>query len=130
MSFASVRPRFIDGSQLEMLGPKAQSLPKGSKVRWYALSQEAMQPPSPEFPICQSYVDIVVGGALELEEARSTPDFALNIILTTHGWSRNWVNDRVVPYRPAVHEHRAKLIVRKLIEAARTAGSPLKLSDL
>jgi hypothetical protein len=51
------------------------------------------------FPILQSYLDVVVTGGLE-----HGPDFAAEILETTEGWSRYWLNDRRSGRRPWVFE--------------------------
>lgn len=53
------------------------------------------------FPILQSYVDVVVAGGLEFGH-----DFATEILETTEGWSRYWLNDRRQGRRPWVSERR------------------------
>ncbi len=42
-------------------------------------------------PILQSYVDVIVSGCLEVNEA-----FAKEFVRTTYGWN-NWINDRSNP---------------------------------
>mmetsp|Transcript_45680 Transcript_45680/g.145846 ORF Transcript_45680/g.145846 Transcript_45680/m.145846 type:complete len:377 (+) Transcript_45680:131-1261(+) len=128
-AFGTVKPRWLDSKDLEVLSPGVQ-LPEGARVRWYAMSGELAAPPTAMFPICQSYVDIVLGGALELEEENGIKGFALNVVLTTHGWSNHWVNDRIVPYRPYVHESRAHQITRTLVAAAQLPHCELKMSQL
>jgi hypothetical protein len=53
--------------------------------------------PSANFPMLQSYIDVVLRGAL-----RYGPDFAKELIQTTAGWSVFWLNDRELPRRPWV----------------------------
>ena len=53
--------------------------------------------PSANFPMLQSYIDVVLRGAL-----RYGPDFAKELIRTTAGWSVFWLNDRELPRRPWV----------------------------
>jgi cation transport regulator ChaC len=57
------------------------------------------QGPDWAFPILQSYLDVVVRGGLE-----HGPDFAAEILETTKGWSRYWLNDRRMDRRPWVFE--------------------------
>jgi hypothetical protein len=54
-------------------------------------------------PIVQSYVDIVMIGALEQEAyypLAQEAGFVQSLITQTTGWSHHWINDRVTPYRP------------------------------
>jgi hypothetical protein len=51
------------------------------------------------YPILQSYLDVVVTGALEYG-----PDFAAETLETTEGWSPYWLNDRRLARRPWVFE--------------------------
>lgn len=51
--------------------------------------------PDPDHPLLQSYIDVVVEGGLEYSR-----DFAREILDTTDGWSRFWLNDREMARRP------------------------------
>jgi len=92
--------------------PEQVTLLDGSKTpdgeMWiYFNKPDYDSPPSKRWPIVQSYVDIFLGGCLELEEKFELKEFAKQCITTTHGWSKNWVNDRIYPRRPFIHEPRA-----------------------
>jgi len=52
-----------------------------------------------DFPILQSYVDVVVIGALEYGA-----DFAEELLDSTYDWSEYWLNDRDLPRRPWVFQ--------------------------
>jgi hypothetical protein len=54
--------------------------------------------PSARYPMLQSYIDLVLHGALSYG-----PDFAREVVETTTGWSIYWLNDRDEPRRPWVH---------------------------
>ena len=78
----------------------------------------------------QSYVDIFLSGCIELQERVSDPDvdFVDQCVLTTDGWSKHWVNDRIYPRRPYQHQRNAFQIDRvlrkhmpELVEAIRMA---------
>ena len=58
-----------------------------------------LKPPSIQYPILQSYVDVVLTGCLEYGE-----DFAKEFIQTTFKWSPYWLNERTLARRPWVHE--------------------------
>jgi hypothetical protein len=53
---------------------------------------------SAEFPLLQSYIDVVVEGALEYGES-----FAHELLETTSDWSKFWLNDRELARRPWVY---------------------------
>ncbi len=44
-------------------------------------------------------------------------DFALECVRTTKGWSRYWVNDRIMPRRPFEHQPQARKIDAVLEQA-------------
>jgi hypothetical protein len=48
--------------------------------------------PSQEFPIVQSYVDVILTGCLGFGE-----EFAAEFIRSTIGWEHPWYNDRIHP---------------------------------
>jgi hypothetical protein len=50
---------------------------------------------SAQFPLLESYVDVVVEGALEYGET-----FAHELLETTSDWSDFWLNDRELACRP------------------------------
>jgi len=60
--------------------------------------------PSKQYPIIQSYVDTCISGCLELEEKFNIENFANDFINTTINWSKSWVNDRIFPRAPHVHQ--------------------------
>eukprot|EP00413_Alexandrium_margalefii_P011421 CAMPEP_0204546630 /NCGR_PEP_ID=MMETSP0661-20131031/22181_1 /ASSEMBLY_ACC=CAM_ASM_000606 /TAXON_ID=109239 /ORGANISM="Alexandrium margalefi, Strain AMGDE01CS-322" /LENGTH=379 /DNA_ID=CAMNT_0051553467 /DNA_START=1 /DNA_END=1140 /DNA_ORIENTATION=+ len=128
-TYGTISPQWIAGEHIEVLSP-GYELPRGASVRWYELSQDRLSRPTRQHPICQSYVDVFVGGALELAKAHNCAGYARDVVLSTFGWSKHWVNDRIVPYRPYVHESKAHQIVRTLVQAARLPGSPLALEHL
>jgi hypothetical protein len=76
----------------------------------YANKAEGMATPSAKLPIVQSYVDIFVSGCLEQEQRFELPGFARQCLTTTHDWSEHWVNDRVYPRRPFIHQPKARQI--------------------
>ena len=76
---------------------------------WIYVTKEPSYP-SAEFPIIQSYVDICISGALEIEKEFNIQDFAVDFIKTTKAWSEHWVNDRIFPRAPHIHQPDAYLI--------------------
>ena len=83
-----------------------QRLPANAKV-WVYVPDEAEgatatprhERPTPRFPLLQSYVDVVIDGALEYGDA-----FARELIETTMDWSPYWLNDRELARRPWVYD--------------------------
>ena len=62
------------------------------------------QKPTKDAPIIQSYVDVCISGCIELEEQFKIKNFAQDFILQTINWSANWVNDRIFPRAPHIHQ--------------------------
>ena len=61
--------------------------------------------PTAASPLAQTYVDLLLGGALEIDKRDDMPgnfSFTDEVIDTTFGWSRHWVNDRPNLFRPMV----------------------------
>jgi hypothetical protein len=76
----------------------------------YANQARGIATPSARFPIVQSYVDIFVSGCLEQEQRFELKGFAQQCLATTHDWSEHWVNDRLYPRRPFIHQPKARQI--------------------
>jgi len=82
-----------------------QPLPAGGKIWVYVPERPGRSPgvdlprPDASFPLLQSYIDVVIEGGLEYG-----PGFAREIIATTTGWSRFWLNDRELARRPWVFD--------------------------
>ncbi len=59
----------------------------------------------------QSYVDIFLGGCIELAQQVVDPgvDFLTACITTTRGWSGYWVKDRIYPRRPFHQPHARRI---------------------
>lgn len=76
--------------------------PADGLIWHYQVRPENRQPPSVDFPIIQSYVDIFLNGCIELAERVIVEDvdFVADCIDTTSGWSTHWINDRLHPRRP------------------------------
>lgn len=107
-------------SQIEAVG--WQPLPTGGHFWIYvprAVAQGAatFAAPDADYPLVESYVDIVVEGGLEY-----SPEFAREIIATTDGWSRFWLNDRELAHRPWVHNPQAREVDQLLQSVPATAA--------
>jgi hypothetical protein len=74
---------------------------------------EDLPEPDTGFPVLESYVDVVLEGALDYG-----PEFARELIETTTGWSHFWLNDRELARRPWVHDPRYEAVDRLLQEVA------------
>jgi len=101
-------------SQIEAVG--WQRLPEAGHVWTYipllsveqggkGVPGQGLPEPDAMFPLLQSYIDVVVEGGLEYG-----PDFAREILETTDGWSRFWLNDRELARRPWVHDPRSDVV--------------------
>jgi hypothetical protein len=89
--------------------------PAADAQTWiYVSKTDGVALPDAKFPIVQSYVDIFVGGCLEQGQRFGLPDFARQCIATTDGWSQHWVNDRIYPRRPFIHQPKAGQIDKLL----------------
>ena len=96
------------------------NIPDNSKIRVYVSAPNDIHIPTKNFPIIQSYVDDVIGGALEFEEKNpELKNFSLKICLQTYGWSGEWVNDRHYPRRPHTLSLRAEKIDELLYRCAK-----------
>ena len=74
-------------------------------------SGRGLQPPSVEFPILQSYIDVCLSGCLEHGEA-----FAREFVETTFKWSPFWLNERELARRPWLRNQQYIQIDRLLAE--------------
>ncbi len=72
-------------------------------VIWTYVAQNPKLPTS-EYPISQSYLDVVLSGCLSINER-----FAINFINTTYGWDGVWINDRTKP------RYRRNICVNKIV---------------
>jgi hypothetical protein len=82
-----------------------QRLPERGRIWVYVPARPGSEPgsglpePDASYPLLQSYIDIVVEGGLEYGE-----EFAREIVETTDGWNRYWLNDRELARRPWVRD--------------------------
>ena len=72
---------------------------------------------SAQFPLLESYIDLVVEGSLEYGE-----DFARELIETTSDWSDYWLNDRELARRPWMRDPDSAKVDRLLMSAPRAAA--------
>jgi hypothetical protein len=73
--------------------------------------------PDAQYPLLESYIDLVVEGGLEYG-----PDFARELIETTYGWSDYWLNDRELARRPWVHDPGSEAVDKLLTSIPETAA--------
>ena len=106
----------VDPGALRMLD--GSTVPDKGQIWIYVSKPEAVDPPDADYPIAQSYVDLFLTGCLQLAErvVGQNEDFAKQCITTTAGWSPHWVNDRLLPRRPFIHQPNAAEIDRLLFE--------------
>lgn len=107
----------VEPALLEAVG--WQGLPRSGRVWIYVpksvdLSREGGAPdnglpPNAAFPLVQSYIDVVLQGALAEGAA-----FARELIETTFDWSEFWLDDRPTPRRPWAQTEQAGAIDRLL----------------
>ena len=72
---------------------------------------------SAKYPLLQSYIDVVLDGALEYSF-----DFARELVETTQDWSSYWLNDRELPRRPWVFDKNSAVEDQLLKETQPAAG--------
>ena len=74
------------------------NIPDNANIRVYVSAPDHIDSPTKRFPIVQSYVDVFLGGAIEIEENNpELRNFSLNTCKQTYGWNGGWVNDRPYP---------------------------------
>lgn len=82
-----------------------QGVPRQGKIWVYVPAVEGKEPgvglpgATMGFPLLQSYVDVVIEGALEYGV-----DYAKELVQTTRDWEPFWLNDRILARRPWVAE--------------------------
>jgi hypothetical protein len=106
-----------------------QPLPLSGRI-WVYVPQDPVRSEEPgvglpgpdaEFPLLESYIDVVVEGGLEYG-----PDFAREILETTDGWNNYWLNDRELARRPWVHDPEAARVDAILAKSS-TAAALMKV---
>jgi hypothetical protein len=100
-----------------------QQLPATGRVWVYIPVQGDGEPgvglpsASAEFPLLESYIDVVVEGALEYGEP-----FARELLETTSDWSNYWLNDRELARRPWVYNPGSSQVDELLMETSEAAA--------
>jgi hypothetical protein len=100
-----------------------QRLPERGQIWIYVPAKHGSEPgsglPEPDaaYPLLQSYIDTVVEGGLEYGE-----DFAREILETTDGWNRYWLNDRELARRPWVRDSKTGKVDALIGKTAPAAG--------
>ncbi|MEP9353061.1 gamma-glutamylcyclotransferase family protein [Xanthobacter sp. KR7-65] len=102
----------LDPALVEPVG--WQGLPRGGRVWIYQPrarrdAGEGSDVADADYPLVQSYVDVVLQGALA-----EGPAFARELIETSFDWSPFWLNDRPIPRRPWAETEDAGAIDRLL----------------
>jgi hypothetical protein len=78
----------IEVDRAHVVGLNAEPIPP---TIWIYLPDEPGRP-SEDYPIAQSYVDVVLAGCLEVSKS-----FAAEFVRTTTNWDCPWVEDRAAP---------------------------------
>lgn len=103
----------LDTAHVEAVG--WQGLPRIGKVWVYVPKEVAgtmpkdLLRPDVNFPLLQSYIDVVMQGALD-----EGPDFARELLETSFDWSPFWLDDRPTPRRPWASTEQSAAIDRLL----------------
>jgi hypothetical protein len=111
----------VPASLIESVG--WQRLPESGHIWVYVPAKPGSQPgtglpePDASYPLLQSYIDTVVEGGLEYGE-----EFAREILETTDGWDRYWLNDRELARRPWVHDSKAGKVDSLIAKTAPAAA--------
>jgi len=102
-----------------------QPLPASGRI-WVYVPENPARPgepgvglpgPDAEFPLLESYIDLVVEGGLEYGA-----DFAREILETTDGWNNFWLNDRELARRPWVRDPDAARVDAILAKSSKAAA--------
>lgn len=101
----------------------ASSIP-GEQIWAYVFDELTL--PDLETPIAQSYVDLLVAGSLSISK-----EFAIETILSTHGWNVPWVNDREIvrPTRDFISQEEYQIIDELLKEIIPNFQCRIKLEN-
>lgn len=102
----------VSPSAIKVLAP---NVPRPTGTFWiYVDRRKQTAAPSARYPIVQSYVDIFLGGCLDLEQRYKLKGFAKRCVASTHAWSKHWVNDRLYPRRAWIFEPKSMQIDKLL----------------
>jgi hypothetical protein len=93
---AAYKPIELAMRDVKLLTPS--TLAPNPRIRAYLSDSSKVALPNAIQPIVQSYVDVYLGGALEIEASDPTlkaeGTFALSVCQSTRGWNGHWLNDR------------------------------------
>lgn len=103
----------LSADQLKMY---SSTLSDQKQIWIYTSSEKNVEYPTLETPIVQSYVDLFLRGCIQIEDKFKVDNFAKDCIKNTGHWSQYWVNDRIFPRRPSLHEPYARRIDQLLKE--------------
>ena len=100
-------------------------------IRDSASTPDLCDLPTKRFPIVQSYIDVFLGGAIEIEENNpEIKSFALNTCKQTYGWVGGWVNDRPYPrYRAKFSSLRSEKIDALLYDCMQQNEAAMNIQD-
>jgi hypothetical protein len=104
---------------------------RGPITIWVYVQQDPM-PVSPEYPIAQSYLDVILRGCMTI-----SPEFAKDFLKTTRGWHPRDFHDAEIPASQDenksdeegvafwVNDRHSPLYVRADVEYSKSAGDQL-----
>jgi hypothetical protein len=98
----------IDSEGSAELRKTLRDLSKGCLIWLYV--PNTTQTADETYPICQTYVDVVIGGCLEWGGEK----FAKELIMSTSGWSDCFLNDAPLSRRPWLHRKQYRAIDKVL----------------
>ena len=94
--------KLVNMNDIECVQSTQISFSKEDKIWIYVTNNSSN--PNKNYPIIQSYVDTCISGCLQLEIEFKMNNFAIDFIKSTDNWSKYWVNDRIFPRAPHVHQ--------------------------
>jgi hypothetical protein len=103
--------RAISRQQLTAL---TETLPKGQY--WLYVPMQPAKKANRRYPIVQSYVDLFLIGCMQQQRQYHLQGFAVKCVQQTTGWRHFWVNDRIMPRRPFIHQPEAFAVDRLLLQ--------------
>jgi tetratricopeptide (TPR) repeat protein len=97
----------------EQVAMLQRSLDNGDAVVWtYIPEQECTFEADNDHPICQTYVDAVLGGCLDC----GGEEMAVEMVTSTVGWSEHFLNDVPMSRRPWLHRRSDYGTIDRLLE--------------
>ena len=102
----------VDKKNIKFLENNKINITNDDKIYMYLTTNP--KEPNKDYPIIQSYVDTCMIGCYQLEKQFNLNTFLDDFLTTTHKWSSSWVNDRIFPRAPHIHNSYAYDIDRAI----------------